>query len=131
MKKLGLYIIGFSFSLAACQNNLEENPKPHDLIPQDTFQYVLQDLLILEGYVQNKYRSLPNYYKILKREGQDIFANYNLDSARFNSSFNYYSREQEVLNEIYTNISDSLNLRSFSLKSEQTVINPKDTISKD
>ncbi|SFT68343.1 protein of unknown function [Lishizhenia tianjinensis] len=120
MKKLGLFLIGFSFIFTACQNNLEENPRPYDLIPQDTFQYVLQDLLVLEGYVQNKYRSLPNYYKILKREGQDIFAKYNLDSARFNTSFTYYSREQEVLNDIYTKISDSLNMRSFSIENNTT-----------
>ncbi|MDX1445932.1 DUF4296 domain-containing protein [Lishizhenia sp.] len=128
MKKLRLYILGFSFIFTACQNNLEENPRPSNLIPQDTFQYVLQDLLVLEGYVQNKYRSLPNYYKILKREGQDIFAKYHLDSARFNASFTYYSREQQILNDIYTKISDSLNMRSFSLESD--VSTQKDSISK-
>lgn len=99
---------------------------PSDLIPQDTFRYVLQDLLVLEAYVQNKYRSLPNYYIILKREGQDIFGKYNLDSSRFNSSFNYYSRKQDVLDEIYTIISDSLNMKSFALENISTPA--KDTI---
>lgn len=127
MKKLYTYFIGFSFILFSCQESrLEENPIPVNLIPQDTFQYVLQDLVVLEAHVQNKYKSIPNYYKILKREGQEIFKKYKLDSTRFDASFEYYGKEQEILSEIYTKISDSLNMRSFTLEASSP--SEKDTI---
>ena len=82
--------------------------------------------MVLEAHVQNKYKSIPNYYKILKREGQEIFKKYKLDSTRFDASFEYYGKEQEILSEIYTKISDSLNMRSFTLEASSPL--EEDTI---
>lgn len=88
----------------ACQNELEFNEVPQDLIPKDTFEVVLEEFMLIEGYTRKSHANVHEYFEIMRKSGNMILNKHHIDSARFGKSMDYYTREQELLLEIYQNI---------------------------
>ena len=101
----------------SCSHELEIIETPSDLIPRDTFEMVLHDMLLLETYTKQQHKNVNDFYILMKRSAQPIFESYNIDSVRYHSSMKYYSQKQEELIEIYQSILDGLEeLKPDSLK---------------
>ena len=93
----------------ACQNELEFNEVPEDLIPKDTFEIVLEEFMLIEGYTRKSHSNVHEYFEIMRKSGNAILNKHQIDSARFGSSMDYYTREQGFLLEIYQNILSRVN----------------------
>ena len=105
--------IGFMVLLASrCTYKLDQNIRPDNLIPKDTFTMVLHDIMIVESYYRMQDPNVTSFYKTLPPAIDTIFKNYSIDSLRYTESMNYYSSEQDELLEIYKSIQDSLILNT-------------------
>ena len=102
MKRWGIFIL--SFLLLSCQN-IKENKKPKNLIPQDTMVMVLTDLAL--------FNSARNYNRrILEETGihpEDyLFTKYNIDSTQFRLSTEYYAKNYDDYQQIYKKVKGNL-----------------------
>jgi hypothetical protein len=93
---------------------LDEVAPPNDLITRDSFQLVLLDMMLLEGYVKTQHNNVHDFYQIIMKSADPIFEKYNIDSSRYASSMDYYSHHQNILKEMYEVVQDSITLWSVS-----------------
>lgn len=107
-------LLVFGIILGSCSYKLEEVAPPDDLIPRDSFQLVLLDMMLLEGYVKSRHNNVHDFYQIIRKSADPIFEKYAIDSARYASSMDYYSHRQEILKEMYEVVQDSITLWSVS-----------------
>lgn len=113
MRNVRLLFLGFALLLGnACSYELEKKEAPKDLIPQDTFTMVLQEVMVVESYFKHQQHNVSAYHESLPKAINPIFEKYNVDSARYSSSMDYYAAHQEKLIKIYNQIQDSLVLET-------------------
>jgi len=98
--------------LGACSYQLEEKEAPKNLIPQDTFTMLLGEIMIVESYFKHQQNNVNAYADSLPKAMKPIFEKYKVDSARYLSSMDYYTSHQSKLIEIYSQIQDSLTIKS-------------------
>lgn len=119
MNLIRLYI---SFTLlifiSSCSYNLEFGEKPDDLIPKDSFELVLEDMMLLEAYVKTQKSNVQQYYKSMPKSAELIFEKHEIDSSRYISSMDYYSQNQEILLEMYSNIQDRVVIDAVEAEEE-------------
>lgn len=87
--------------LFSCQHELENVVEPANLIPADTFEMILEELMLVEAFTRSKHSNVHDYYQIMQRSGHTILDNKAIDTMRFEISMNYYAQKQEVLVEMY------------------------------
>lgn len=104
---------------SSCSYNLEYVEAPDDLIPKDTFELVLEDMMLLEAYVKTQKSNVHEYYKSMPKSAELIFEKHNIDSSRYISSMDYYSQKQEILLEMYTNIQDRVVIEAVEVEEEE------------
>jgi hypothetical protein len=80
--------------------------EPKDLIPKDTFELVLEDMMLLEAYIKTQKSNVHEYYMSMPKSAELIFDKYEIDSSRYIRSMDYYAQKQEILFEMYNNIQD-------------------------
>lgn len=107
--KILCFLILFSTS---CKHELEIIDKPDDLIPADSMKLILSDLMYVESFVKVQHPNVNDFQRLMQDSGSKIFDLYHVDSARFASSMEYYSKSQEELIEIYQSIQDSVSLET-------------------
>lgn len=100
--------------LASC---MDRDPKPKDLIPVKQMQAILIDMHYADAYAYQEYRS-DSIYRAAAGMYLDIFRKYNVDTGRFNRSFNYYVQHPRVLDRMYAAMIDTLNAREGRLRTE-------------
>ena len=107
-KVIGYYFI--IFFLLSCE---DQGKIPDNIIPPDKMVNVLVDLHIGEAKIKTLSRSkLDSPFVYFMKIKQETYQNYDIDHARFDSSYNYYmSKRLEIMEDIYTRVVDSLSLR--------------------
>mgnify|MGYP002630609815 CR=1 FL=1 len=113
IKKFSLLFMSSSI-LGSCSYQLDEVAPPNDLISRDSFQLVLLDMMLLEGYVKTQHNNVHDFYQIIMKSADPIFEKYNIDSSRYAGSMDYYSHHQNILKEMYEVVQDSITLWSVS-----------------
>jgi hypothetical protein len=103
------------FGVTACETREIIIDQPKDLLPIDSFTTVLRDLLVLEAHIQGKYVQLHHYSDIMIESADSLFADYGMTADRFERSLMYYGQQQDLLDSMYTQIIDTLNLRMAKL----------------
>lgn len=76
-------------------------------------------MMILEAYVKTQRNNVHDFYKIMPASADRVFKKYDLDSSRYISSMDYYSKKQEVLLDIYNEIQDEIVLESADLQEDK------------
>lgn len=96
----------------SCSNTLEDIEVPHDLIPIDTMEMVLLDVMQMEAHMKSVSNNVHDFYQIMLESSRPIFERYNVDSSRYAVSMDYYARKQEELKSLYERIQDTVTLRA-------------------
>ena len=103
MKKTS-YILSLLFLVSCTSNTIFEEPK--DLIPRDTMNLLMQDMMIASSakYVKNiNQQKKINYMPF-------IYDKYKIDSTRFQKSNLYYTSKidlyQEIINDVKTQLEE-------------------------
>lgn len=120
MKSIRFYITFVILAFfSSCSYELEFVEEPDDLIPRDTFELVLEDMMLLESYVKTQKSNVHEYYKSMPKSAELIFDKYSIDSSRYINSMDYYSQKQEILLEMYTNIQDRVVIDAVEVEEEE------------
>jgi hypothetical protein len=114
MKKVIFYLMIWG-GLFSCERREIVIYPPDDLIPVDSFTPVLRDLMVLEAHIQGKYVQLHHYADIMLESADSLFADYGITADRFERSLMFYGQQQDLLDSMYTQIIDTLNLRMAKL----------------
>jgi hypothetical protein len=97
--------------LVACHHDAA----PDNLIKEDRFVPLLVDIHLADGYLSTK----PQMPDSLSYYGNGmyaaIFKKYDVDSAQFKKSFQYYSSHLEQMNRIYKIVIDKLTAKNDSI----------------
>ena len=119
-----LFFITCFLTFSSCTHELEIIEKPVDLIPQDSMEIVLHEMMLVEAYTRVQHQNVHEFYKVMRRSGNKVLEKYNIDSLRYERSMDYYARKQESLIEIYEKIQDSVSLITAkdSLATTDTVV---------
>ena len=108
MKKL--YAI-LSLGLIACSGELEERPKPADLISQSDLIPLLIEVQMVESHYQRLY-SRPDVFKEAFDSATNIvFEDHDISRSQFEGSYDYYSQDPNEMFSLYEATLDTLNMR--------------------
>ena len=88
-------------SCFSCSYN-KITPPPQGTIAKDSMQLIITDLTLLEATLNNVV--LDDTVKKI-----NVLSKYHISSQRFDSSFAYYSRNPQILKELYTKVLENLN----------------------
>ncbi len=102
-----IFIIGLIAISCTSEDNSVDNTE--NIIPKDTMVMVIKDLSIIESHIKTKYPQIQQSFKTVTKSSEIILKKYNLDTARFNTSMNYYIPRQKEMQEINSQILDSIN----------------------
>lgn len=95
--------------LPACVR--EEEP-PQSVLPKEKMVNILVDIHIAEAKANRiqlkSYDSIQAYYKKLEA---DVYKKHRVDSVVYRKSFTYYMDHMKQMDEIYTAVVDSLNVK--------------------
>jgi hypothetical protein len=108
--------VGLSLLLLSCSHELEVTQTPSNLIPKDSMEIILGDMMLVESYMRVKHINVKDYHGAMIRSGNEILDQYNIDSLRYVESLTYYSKKQEVLDEIYEGVKIRLKLDTIVIK---------------
>ena len=103
-------------SFLSCQSQPYQLEEPAGLVPRDTMVMVLKDLSLMEAHLQTEYVQLSNYYRSLKLSGDAILEKYHLTTKRVEESLVYYGSNHIEMQEIYTEILDTLNVKANTVQ---------------
>ncbi|WP_088324260.1 DUF4296 domain-containing protein [Polaribacter tangerinus] len=122
MKKELFFLLTFVLLYSCTSNTIFEKPK--DLIPKDTMQMLLQEMVIASSakYIKTKNQQKNINYMPF------VYEKYKIDSTRFNSSNFYYMSKIDLYQEILEASKNSLEKRNKVFKREKLVL---DSIRKD
>ncbi|MGB0934098.1 MAG: DUF4296 domain-containing protein [Lishizhenia sp.] len=112
-------LIGLLFlTLFGCQPKLEKVKKPANLVAKDKFALVLEEMMLLEAHLQSKYENVTKYYNLIQNSAKQIFIKYDIDSAAFSNSMDYYGQKQEILKEIYIEVQNNVNQKRMEVENK-------------
>lgn len=122
MKKELFFLLTFVLLCSCTSNTIFEKPK--DLIPKDTMQMLLQEMVIASSakYIKTKNQQKNINYMPF------VYEKYKIDSTRFNNSNFYYMSKIDLYQEILEASKNSLEKRNKVFKREKLVL---DSIRKD
>lgn len=92
----------------SCAHELETVERPNDLIPKDSMQLILQEMMLIEAHVRLNHKTVDDFYIVMQQSGKEILGKYEVDTSRYERSMDYYTRVQEELIEIYEALQDSV-----------------------
>jgi hypothetical protein len=98
------------------------NDVPDSVLAVEEMVLVMTDIHLAEALVQeNKTDTIPQDIR-LKEHYAYIFKLHQIDSKKYNSSYNYYSQNPVLMNHIYTKVVEQLNvLESKNLKVKKKI----------
>lgn len=113
-----LLVLGF----VSCQltpNLKDEVPK--NLIQEDKFSLILEELMILEHQIQTDYPQLVQFKLIIKKNSKLLFKKYHISENQFDISFEYYASDQLKMKQIYANILESMTRKMTNLELKKKI----------
>lgn len=110
MKKcLGILLL---FVLFSCNDQIGSKPAPDNLIEKDKFVNIIKELSLVESHVQLKYGHVSRFQETMIMSAKAIFMQYKVTGKQFEASMDYYASRQLEMQEIYTEVLESLNQES-------------------
>ena len=108
-KHIFLFFLDLTF-LVAC------NDTPKGIINRDKMVKLIVDVHIIDGTIYNiNEPTSDSLYKYGNDRYNKLFKSYQTDSTQFKNSFKYYSKQPEVMLEMYTDVISRLQAKNDSL----------------
>ena len=108
-KHIFLFFLALTF-LVAC------NDTPKGIIERDKMVNLIVDVHIIDGTIYNiNEPTSDSLYKYGNDRYNKLFKSYQTDSTQFKNSFKYYSKQPEVMLEMYTDVNARLQAKNDSL----------------
>ncbi|WEK17985.1 MAG: DUF4296 domain-containing protein [Candidatus Pedobacter colombiensis] len=117
-----LYIVIIFFFSSGCKPGI-----PKDIIQPDEMAKVLHDIHIADSYLGQLAR--PDSVKIIAAGYyKSIYKKYDIDSALYARSMNYYYKEPQVLNDIYVKVTGQLKKERDAIVKADSIFNANEML---
>lgn len=103
---------------------------PENLIQHDEMVKLMTELMKLEGHVTSKYVQLVRYHKVINNSGDSLVKAHGFTPKQFKESMEYYTFEQNELEQIYGEVLDNLNREMVEIELKEEKRTKSDSISK-
>lgn len=96
----------------ACGNAETEVPKQY--IQFDTMVQIMADMQIVEAKsnLNRNGNQIEDNKEAIKTDYEQMFFNYNITQARFDTSYGYYARQPKLLDKLFEKTIEELNRRN-------------------
>ena len=111
-----LFIILIIITACTTTSEIQFVEKPKDLIDQITFTSVLKEVMIKEEISQLKDLEMNGDSLFIDYPFKVLFKKKGITPLQFESSFEYYAANKEVMKTIYTDIMDDLSRQVNTVK---------------
>lgn len=81
---------------------------PKDIIQPDKMEKVLFDIHVVDGYVNTMSATEDSTKKIAAAYYKGVYKKFEIDSALYNKSLNYYYQHADILKKMYENVATQL-----------------------
>lgn len=105
-----LFFLGLLF-IAACSSH----KVPDGIIPQNKMTGLLTEVHLIDGSLYNVAQAPDTLYKHGMGRYLQVFKKYGTDSLQFRKSMQYYTADPEKMEEMYTQILETLTAKTDSL----------------
>jgi len=113
MKKIFL-MLAVAVLFASCNSSGKE--KPEVFLEQKEFISLLAEIHLSDAVAEEKGKGDPKIEQILASKGlEQILKNNNLSRPQFDSIFNYYVSDPNLLKEVYTKLIEDLSKKQAEL----------------
>ena len=102
----------------SCSESNYELPKPKNLVSRDTVISILEELSVVESYVQDNFVHVGIFQDLMKISGEAILEKFHVSPIRFEKTMDYYGTHQDQMIAIYQQVLDSLNKKASGLPQE-------------
>lgn len=99
-----------------CHADVDRGDVPENLIPQEQMVVVMKEMIKLEAVVQQKYRNVAEYYKVMLNSGDSLLKNYKITRKQYDESMNYYAARQDLMIQMNDEINDMLTKERVELQ---------------
>lgn len=111
-----------TFWLTACGSNT----KPNDLIPEDKMAKILSEIHILEAQINNlHFQHEDSSVYVYQKMKVKLLKTFELDSATFKRSFNYYTLNPDKMKGIYTEVKKLLEAKKKIIEDKKKLEDKK------
>lgn len=110
------FVIALIGILASCSSDLKLPSAPDDLIPEEQMIDLLYDMTVLEAGIQTRYQSVNRYYKVMQQSGKAYLKSKGISVKRYERSYDYYVSRPEKMQEMYTQVMDSITVELNKLQ---------------
>lgn len=119
-------LLSFIFILA-CTSKLESDaPPPDDLIPRDTMISIMIDFRLMDAsLIQDQRQANAKIYDLKYYRYLSILDNYNISREQFQSSFDYYQNDLNVIDEMFAESINRLKQMKDEIRKEEETTEPK------
>lgn len=94
-------------------------PPPDNALPEKQFVDVMVDIHLVEAAVNQEFAKVNDTTRTAYRYYAQLFEKHEISRTEFDSTFNYYLRNPGLMNEIYTQVHDSLQALSVDLEENE------------
>lgn len=115
--KLILYSLIFLLFSCHFSSDLKKEI-PNNLIPEEKFTLILEELMMLEHQIQTDYPQFIEFKEIITKNSKILFKKFNVTQSQFDSSFEYYASNQEKLKKIYAVMLERMTKKMANLELE-------------
>lgn len=105
MKYLPILLLFFLFSCSSSDNDA--------LIPKKDFTKIHGEVLVLEAYYQNKYRSVGIYKDSLKQSVTDLLKKKGYTFEQYEKTYDHYAERQKDFQEINSELIESFRTKKL------------------
>ncbi len=106
----------FLLILVACQEKHQHVAVPNPLIEETEMQEILKEMILLESHIQPKHPDYQDALAEMHLSGDAVLKKHGIDKTVFEKNMEYYSANQELLQQMYTNILEELNRPDVRVK---------------
>ena len=109
------YFFCFLFLYSCTLDSINEDKYLY--IDEKEMSIILEEIYLAESrFKLNKINNIDEANEVLDAEYQRIYRKYNINSDKFSSSLEYYSKSPDVLKKIYSTTLESLKQNQLILK---------------
>jgi hypothetical protein len=110
------FLIITLFYLVSCSPASE--PQPANLLSEEQMTRIMMDVHLAEAQVENAALPLDSGDAVYRKMQRQILQKHQVKEADFNTSYQYYLRNLNLLDKIYEKVIDSLTVRETLMKAK-------------
>lgn len=94
----------------------QETGGSDEIIPRDQFVDVMLDIQLLETAYLKLYNDIPEVDSLMNTRYAGVLQKHDLELEEFERSFNYYMKDEDVINDIYDEVISKIKLKADQIK---------------